>query len=118
MKTYHVTISSLNFSSGLDSRYMISQLKPTDFNVLSLTTIASPHHGSAFADYMFERIGRMLVCIILKRNLLIYTPARQIKRIYSVIEYFGFETGAFSQLTREYMRDSFNPRTPDVEGVE
>ncbi len=33
---------------------MISCLKPTDFNVLSLTTIASPHHGSAFADYMFE----------------------------------------------------------------
>jgi triacylglycerol esterase/lipase EstA (alpha/beta hydrolase family) len=38
---------------------MISQLKPTDFKILSLTTIATPHRGSAFADYMFETIGRM-----------------------------------------------------------
>ncbi|KAF2798450.1 alpha/beta-hydrolase [Melanomma pulvis-pyrius CBS 109.77] len=91
----------VNIIAGLDSRYMISCLKPTDFNVLSLTTIASPHHGSAFADYMFESIG-----------------PRQIKRIYAVLEYFGFETGAFSQLTRQYMEESFNPRTTDVEGVQ
>lgn len=37
---------------------MISRFKPLDFNVLSLTTIATPHHGSAFADYMFDTIGR------------------------------------------------------------
>lgn len=85
---------------GLDSRYMISQLKPTDFKIKSLTTIATPHRGSSFADYMFETIG-----------------PRRIKRIYNVIEYFGFETGAFSQLTLKYMRESFNPRTPDIEDV-
>jgi len=85
---------------GLDSRYMISRLQPTDFKILSLTTIASPHRGSAFADYMFETIG-----------------PRQIKRIYKVMEYFGFETGAFSQLTQEYMKNSFNPRTPDIPDV-
>jgi len=38
---------------------MISRLRPLDFDVLSLTTIATPHRGSAFADYMFESIGRM-----------------------------------------------------------
>jgi triacylglycerol lipase len=27
------------------------------------------------------------------------------------------ETGAFAQLTRKYMAESFNPRTPDKEGV-
>jgi len=43
---------------GLDARHMISQLKPPDVNVRSLTTIASPHQGSAFADYMIDRIGR------------------------------------------------------------
>ncbi|KAH6643043.1 Alpha/Beta hydrolase protein [Boeremia exigua] len=85
---------------GLDSRYMISQLKPTDFTIKSLTTIATPHRGSSFADYMFETIG-----------------PRRIKRVYKVIEYFGFETGAFSQLTLKYMRESFNPRTPDIEDV-
>lgn len=33
------------------------------------------------------------------------------------MEYFGLETGAFSQLTRDYMERKFNPETPDVEGV-
>lgn len=43
---------------GLDARYMISQLKPPGVSVLSLTTIATPHRGSAFADYLLTRIGR------------------------------------------------------------
>ncbi|KAF2853363.1 alpha/beta-hydrolase [Plenodomus tracheiphilus IPT5] len=90
----------VNIIAGLDSRYMISQLRPTDFKILSLTTIATPHRGSAFADYMFETIG-----------------PRQIKRIYKVMEYFGFETGAFSQLTVEYMKNNFNPKTPDIPDV-
>ncbi|EOA91462.1 uncharacterized protein SETTUDRAFT_133067 [Exserohilum turcica Et28A] len=85
---------------GLDSRYMISHLRPADFKVLSLTTIATPHRGSAFADYMFETIG-----------------PRRVKRIYKVMEYFGLETGAFSQLTQEYMKTNFNPRTPDVPDI-
>jgi triacylglycerol lipase len=44
-------------------------------------------------------------------------PARRIKRIYKVMEYFGFETGAFSQLTQDYMKTSFNQRTPDISDV-
>jgi len=98
-KGKHVNIIAHSMG-GLDSRYMISRLRPTDFRILSLTTIASPHRGSAFADYMFATIG-----------------PRQIKRIYKIMEYFGFETGAFSQLTQEYMTKSFNKRTPDVEDV-
>ncbi|KAI4684783.1 uncharacterized protein J4E88_004224 [Alternaria novae-zelandiae] len=90
----------VNIIAGLDSRYMISQLRPTDFKILSLTTIATPHRGSAFADYMFETIG-----------------PRRIKRVYSVMEYFGLETGAFSQLTQEYMKNNFNPKTPDIPDV-
>lgn len=85
---------------GLDSRYMISRLKPPEVNVLSLTTIASPHRGSAFADYMFEQIG-----------------PRRIQRLYSVMDYFGLESGAFAQLTRKYMQEEFNPNTPDLDGV-
>jgi hypothetical protein len=27
------------------------------------------------------------------------------------------DSGAFSQLTRKYMLETFNPQTPDVEGV-
>lgn len=45
--------------SGLDARCMISQLKPRDFSVASLTTIATPHRGSLVADSLLDTLGRM-----------------------------------------------------------
>ena len=48
---------------GLDSRYMISRLGMAD-RVLSLTTIATPHRGTSFADWgvnNFERIVKPLL---------------------------------------------------------
>ncbi|KAF2140006.1 uncharacterized protein K452DRAFT_299970 [Aplosporella prunicola CBS 121167] len=91
---------SVNIIAGLDARYMISQLKPKNVDVKSLTTIASPHRGSAFADFMMDQIG-----------------PNNLPRAYRALEFFGFETGAFSQLTRKYMQEEFNPKTPDREGV-
>ena len=85
---------------GLDARYMISRLKPPNVDVLSLTTIASPHRGSAFADYVFSQIG----------------PVR-LPKVYRALDIMKLETGAFSQLTRKYVRETFNPATPDLEGV-
>ncbi|KAH8670827.1 putative triacylglycerol lipase [Xylariales sp. PMI_506] len=81
---------------GLDARYMISQLKPPSVDVRSLVTVASPHHGSAFADYLFDEIG-----------------AERLPGLYNLVERVGFETGAFSQLTQKYMSQEFNPKTPD-----
>lgn len=80
---------------------MISQLKPPNVKVLSLTTIATPHRGSAFADWTFKWIGMT-----------------NIPRLYKALNFFGLDSGAFEQLTMKYMDSSFNPRTPDVEGVE
>lgn len=79
---------------------MISELKPKGVEVLSLTTIATPHHGSAFADHIFQRVG-----------------VANIPKLYQTLEFFGFETGAFEQLTNKYMAESFNPRTPDSPDV-
>jgi triacylglycerol esterase/lipase EstA (alpha/beta hydrolase family) len=79
---------------------MISRLKPSNVRVLSLTTVATPHRGSSFADYIFHQIG-----------------ITNVPKLYKVLEFFGLETGAFQQLTRSYMAESFNPRTPDLEGV-
>jgi triacylglycerol lipase len=81
---------------GLDARYMISRLQPDNVEVLSLTTVATPHMGSAFADFVFEGIGP------------IYIP-----HVYKVFNVMGMGTGAFSQLTRKYMQEEFNPKTPD-----
>ncbi|OJJ83943.1 triglyceride lipase [Aspergillus glaucus CBS 516.65] len=85
---------------GLDSRHMISHLKPKDFKVLSLTTIATPHRGSAVADYIIEQIG-----------------AERLPQAYYALERLGFETGAFAQLTQKYAVEKFNPTTPDIEDV-
>ena len=82
---------------GLDARYMISQLKPAGVDVKSLITVATPHHGSPFADYLIDAIGPN------------YLP-----RMYQLWERTtGWEPSAFSQLTTKYMTDEFNPRTPD-----
>ncbi|KAJ9156611.1 GPI inositol-deacylase [Pleurostoma richardsiae] len=86
---------------GLDARYMISRLRPPGVDVRSLVTIATPHHGSGFADYLFDEIGEA------------YLP-----RVYRLWERTtGLGTGAFSQLTRRYMAEDFNPRTPDSPDV-
>lgn len=85
---------------GLDARYMISRLKPENVEVLSLTTIATPHRGSAFADFMFDEIG-----------------PKNLPKLYKVFEVMGLGTGAFSQLTTKFMIDEFNPKTPDKPGV-
>ncbi|PQE25351.1 Triacylglycerol lipase protein [Rutstroemia sp. NJR-2017a BBW] len=82
---------------GLDARYMISRLQPENVEVLSLTTIASPHRGSAFADYCFDESWWHS-----------YIPGL-VRRLNEL----GVSTGAFSQLTRRYMMDEFNPKTPD-----
>lgn len=79
---------------------MISQLKPKNVKVLSLTTIATPHRGSAVADWVFESIGQA-----------------NLSGIYKVVERVGMGTGAFAQLTTKYMAKEFNPKTPDVEDV-
>ncbi|KAI8956709.1 putative triacylglycerol lipase [Daldinia sp. FL1419] len=81
---------------GLDARYMISHLQPKNVNVKSLVTVASPHRGSAFADYVFSEIG-----------------AERLPSIYELVQGVGVDTGAFEQLTPKYMTESFNPRTPD-----
>ncbi|KAK3305376.1 Alpha/Beta hydrolase protein [Chaetomium strumarium] len=86
---------------GLDARYMISQLHPAGVDVKSLTTVATPHHGSPFADYLINGIGPD------------YLP-----RLYDVWQRMtGWEASAFEQLTTRYMAEEFNPKTPDVPAV-
>lgn len=41
-----MVLPKLTLDSGLDARYMISCLKPAEVEVLSLTTIATPHRGT------------------------------------------------------------------------
>lgn len=40
---------------GLDCRHLISNIKPTEYTPLSLTTVSTPHHGSPFMDWCTVR---------------------------------------------------------------
>ncbi|KAI1822098.1 Alpha/Beta hydrolase protein [Xylaria intraflava] len=95
----HVNIIAHSMG-GLDVRYLISHLRPADVVVRSLVTVASPHHGSSFADFLFQEIGN-----------------ERLPELYRFAARVGLETGAFEQLTTTYMTNDFNPRTPDDPGV-
>lgn len=43
--------------------------------------------------------------------------AERLPQIYYALNRFRVETGAFGQLTRKYMSETFNPNTPDIEDV-
>lgn len=79
---------------GLDARYMISCLGMQD-RVLSLTTLGTPHRGTAFADWGIRRLGRL---------------------IKPVMGFFGIPTQAFYDLTTAGCR-AFNDKVRDVPGV-
>lgn len=85
---------------GLDSRYLISKIQPQEFQIKSLTTIATPHRGSSAADIVLREIGPD------------YLP-----RLYSVLARMKVSTGAFAQLTRNYVCENFNPVVLDNESV-
>jgi len=79
---------------GLDARYVISRLGMHD-RVLSLTTIGTPHRGSAFADWGIRRLSRS---------------------VKPFLHFWGIPTDAFDDLTTEACA-RFNERTPDAPGV-
>jgi triacylglycerol lipase len=79
---------------GLDARFMISRLG-MDRQVLSLTTVGTPHRGTAFADWGVRRLARLL-CPLLRAA--------------------GVPDDAFFDLTTAACR-RFNEDVPDAPGV-
>lgn len=87
---------------GLDARYMISNIPLGRIKPVSLTTVATPHHGSYFADYVCKRILTKQA----QRFIGQFGPAIGIDSIEGI-----------QQLTRTYVMEQFNPKCPDVENV-
>lgn len=85
---------------GLDARCMLSSLRPAHVCVKSLVTIATPHRGSPLADFLLHE-----------------APLLPVNRVYGLLRRVGLGTDAFAQLTTQYMRDTFNPLTPNVDTV-
>ena len=87
---------------GLDCRYLTTHLKKRKFKVLSITTIATPHRGSSFADRFLETVGRERMPSILS--------------LLDLLPNGGGDGSAFEFLTVGNMK-KFNENTPDVPGV-
>jgi triacylglycerol lipase len=79
---------------GLDARYMISCLG-MDKQVLTLTTLGTPHRGSSFADWGVRRLSRL---------------------VKPLLKFFGVPTQAFYDVTTAGCQ-AFNDRVPDAAGV-
>ncbi|KAL7008489.1 lipase 2 [Cystobasidiomycetes sp. EMM_F5] len=83
---------------GLDARYLITHLAPLTFTIRSMTTIATPHRGSPFADYLLDDV-------IGRRNL----PS--LLNVMNAIQLPGGGR-AFEALTLSKM-ERFNEETPN-----
>ncbi|CEH17243.1 E [Ceraceosorus bombacis] len=42
---------------GLDARHLITNIKPTEYEPISLTTLSTPHRGSPFMDWCNANVG-------------------------------------------------------------
>jgi triacylglycerol lipase len=87
---------------GLDCRYLTSHLTDRSFSVLSLTTIATPHRGSSFADHFLSTLGK--------------DRLPQLLSLLDLLPNGGGDGKAFEFLTLDNMR-KFNHETPNVPGV-
>jgi triacylglycerol lipase len=114
---------------------MISCLRPKGVDVRSLVTVATPHRGSAFADYVLGGLYRKKPESAKDVNKkgqpqegkIIELEAAEketeklgwwdLRNLYGAMERMGLGTDAFAQLTREHMCANFNPTVPDAESV-
>jgi triacylglycerol lipase len=87
---------------GIDCRYLTTHLQSPEFSVLSVTTIASPHRGSTFADHFLATLGKERLPSLLS--------------FLDLLPNGGGDGKAFEFLTVGSMAQ-FNEETPDVPGV-
>ncbi|KAF8316200.1 Alpha/Beta hydrolase protein [Cantharellus anzutake] len=87
---------------GLDCRYLVTHLRSDRFTPISVTTIATPHRGSSFADYFLQVLGRERMPSLLA--------------LLDKLPIGGGDGTAFETLTLGAMMD-FNDSTPDADDV-
>ncbi|KIK70795.1 hypothetical protein GYMLUDRAFT_210269 [Collybiopsis luxurians FD-317 M1] len=87
---------------GIDARYLTSRLTDRKFSVLSITTIATPHRGSYFADHFLATLGSERMASFLS--------------LIDLLPNGGGDGKAFESLTIESMR-KFNEEVPNMPGV-
>lgn len=88
---------------GLDARYLISA---NDFHgkIASLTTIATPHHGSSIATFLLEQPGKLREWLAEFANWMGTKVMREVESDF---------LNTVTELTPEYLNNEFNPNVPD-----
>ncbi len=93
--------------AGLDIRYALSKMDIAN-QVASLTTVSTPHRGTSLAELSLK------------------TPEAIKEKMADLLDWMGNRVypgtksdsvGSAEQLTRDYVREEFNPNVPDVEGI-
>ncbi|KAH9932712.1 alpha/beta-hydrolase [Epithele typhae] len=126
---------------GLDCRYLISHIKPTEYAPLSLTTIATPHRGSPFMDWCSQYLGLGQRKEDLPSGHSLSEPsttraeptteekqerAASVKTLLSLASLPSsfttlllslLDSPAYANLTTHYLNTVFNPNTPDDPSV-
>lgn len=89
---------------GLDCRYLVSQLHQSNYQVVSLTTVSSPHRGSEIADYIVDLVSS-------------WSPDTPESVKESETYYAKFLPPSIYELTTYYMRE-FNKKILNDKNVE
>ncbi|KAI8915859.1 Alpha/Beta hydrolase protein [Gorgonomyces haynaldii] len=108
---------------GLDSRYLISHIPDRSYDVKSLTTVATPHRGSSFMDWVKETIKVGCISdyarkekqdVVLRAFDIDFVESGGKRNIIPPIDLLN--APAFTNLTSEYCT-AFNKVTPNDENV-
>ncbi|QXD16401.1 alpha/beta fold hydrolase [Rhodocaloribacter litoris] len=92
---------------GLDARYLITVLGAHD-RVASLTTIATPHHGTALADLVLEQPERVRTWMAGLTGRMSAAAMKEASTDF---------VRAVAELTPAYVEETFNPAVPDHPAV-
>ena len=96
---------------GLDARYALSKLGMAG-SVASLSMLSTPNYGSPLADLVLKDLANPLSKIFLTFAFNSLSGASNTNGGQN-----NDSTSAMRALSTAYMRDTFNPNTPDASGV-
>ncbi|EJD51017.1 alpha/beta-hydrolase [Auricularia subglabra TFB-10046 SS5] len=130
---------------GLDCRHLITHIRPSEYTPVSLTTISTPHQGSPFMDWCLANIGigasrvphqpfprptslpYSLKNPLLERvkeaketkpvDLLSAATLASLPSSFTTVLLGLIDSPAYSNLTTYFLKNQFNPSTPDLKDV-
>ena len=120
--TVHLLAHSMG---GLDARFMLSKMKPMEkCRVLSLTTLATPHRGSSYIDWLAELVGLKSSTVsdnILEKVKTVAGHTDWLSKLETMLltaPLIARDIRAFRQLSTEYACQHFSASAvPDVPTV-